>query len=193
MRKDFYIFRHGETDYNKEKRWQGCGIDTELNETGLQQARNLVGRLQDKRLQVIYSSGLKRALKTAQIIGEALDLDVNVIPDLREASFGTMEGKLKDEVAFLDPEVFSLWYDKDAEHLDVSFPGGETKLEIHQRMFRVLTSLLETREQIIGIASHGSSIRYLLLLLGKTLGRMENTALYHLVYEGGVWRVEEEG
>ena len=45
MRKDFYIFRHGETDYNKEKRWQGSGIDAELNENGKKQAEKLIESL----------------------------------------------------------------------------------------------------------------------------------------------------
>lgn len=192
MRKDFYIFRHGETDYNLEKRWQGCGIDTDLNETGICQAKALVEKLASKNLEIIYSSALKRALKTAEIIADSLNLEVKVIKDLREGSFGESEGLRKEEAALKYPEIFNLWYDEKADHLDVAFPGGETKRQMQQRMLGVLEGLLKTRESVIGIASHGSSIRYLLLGFGKILGRLTNTALFHVVYEDGEWRVEDE-
>lgn len=192
MRKDFYIFRHGETDYNKEKRWQGCGIDTELNENGMKQAEALIETLEPKNLQIIYSSSLKRAIKTAMIIAEALGVEVKIIKDLREANLGETEGLRKEEIAVRFQDVYDLWYNKETDYVDIAFPGGETKREIHQRMIKVLEGLLKTKETVIGIASHGSSIRYLLFFLGKTLGRMPNAALFHLVYENGKWRVEED-
>lgn len=191
MRKDFYIFRHGETDYNKEKRWQGCGIDTELNAIGLKQAEALIETLEPKNLQIIYSSPLKRAMKTAEIVAEALGVEVKIIKDLREANLGETEGLRKDEIAVRFQEVFDLWYNEENDYLDIAFPGGETKREIHQRMIHVLEGLLKTKETTIGIASHGSSIRYLLFFLGKRLGRMPNAALFHLVYEDGNWLVED--
>ena len=191
MRKDFYIFRHGETDYNREKRWQGCGIDTELNENGLKQAEKLIETLEPKNLQIIYSSPLKRAMKTAEIVAEALGVEVKIIKDLREANLGETEGMRKDEVAVRFQEVFDLWYNEEKDYVDIAFPGGETKRQIHQRMINVLENLLKTKENVIGIASHGSSIRYLLFFLGKTLGRMPNAALFHVVFEDGVFRVED--
>lgn len=189
MRKDFYIFRHGETDYNKEKRWQGCGIDTELNENGLKQAEVLAETLAHKNLQIIYSSCLKRAVKTAEIVADKLNIKVKCIKDLREGCFGEAEGMRKVEVAEKYPEIFELWYDDETDYMDVAFPGGETKNEMQQRMFAVFEKLLKSKEDIIGIASHGSSIRYFLLKFGFSLGRMPNTALFHLVYEDGNWSV----
>lgn len=191
MRKDFYIFRHGETDYNKEKRWQGCGIDTELNENGLRQAEDLIPKLENKGIEIIYSSALKRALKTAEIVSDALALELKVIKDLREGSFGVGEGMRKPEVAEKFPEIYNAWYDDQKDNWDVAFPGGENKRQIQQRMLQVLEKLLKIKEKTIGIASHGSSIRYLLLGFGNRVGLMENTALYHLVYEDGTWRVED--
>ena len=99
MHKDFYIFRHGETDYNKEKRWQGCGIDIPLNQTGILQAQELAKHLEGKDIEHIYSSNLKRALQTAQIVAERLKIGVDVIPDLREGCFGKVEGMLKMDIA----------------------------------------------------------------------------------------------
>lgn len=192
MRKDFYIFRHGETDYNLEKRWQGCGIDTDLNETGKIQAQALVEKLEPAKIEILYSSGLKRARQTAEIIGTSLNLNIKIIEDLREGCFGQAEGLRKEEVAEKYPEIFSQWYDEKEDHWNIAFPEGETKQEMQQRMLKVLESLLSTQEKVIGIVSHGSSIRYLLLGFGKVIGKLVNTALFHIVYENGKWRVEDE-
>ena len=134
MRKDFYIFRHGETDYNKEKRWQGCGIDTDLNENGIRQAHELAEVLAPKNLQIVYSSCLKRAVETAEIVAKASGVAVKKIEDLREGCFGEAEGMRKVEVAEKYPEVFELWYDDETDYMDVAFPGGETKHEMQERM-----------------------------------------------------------
>lgn len=189
MRKDFYIFRHGETDYNKEKRWQGCGIDTDLNENGIRQAHELAEVLAPKNLQIVYSSCLKRAVETAEIVAKASGVAVKKIEDLREGCFGEAEGMRKVEVAEKYPEIFELWYDDETDYMDVAFPGGETKHEMQERMYNIFEKLLNTAEDVIGVASHGSSIRYFLLKFGFSLGRMPNTALFHLVYEDGDWFV----
>lgn len=68
MHKDFYIFRHGETDYNKEKRWQGCGIDIPLNQTGILQAQELAKHLEGKGIEHIYSSNLKELCKRLKLL-----------------------------------------------------------------------------------------------------------------------------
>ena len=65
MRKDFYIFRHGETDENLAKRWQGSGVDAPLNVTGIHQAQVLAEKINNLGIEVIYSSPLKRAQQTS--------------------------------------------------------------------------------------------------------------------------------
>ncbi len=191
MRKDFYIFRHGETDYNKEKRWQGSGIDAELNENGKKQAEKLIESLVGKDVQIIYSSGLRRAIKTAEIVAAELGVEIRIITDLHEGNLGQTEGMLKTEVAEKYPEIYNLWYDEKVDHWDIAFPSGETKRQIFNRMHKVLESLLHTKENVIGIASHGAAIRYLLLGLGYRTGKMENCQMFHLVYEDGNWRLED--
>lgn len=190
MRKDFYLFRHGETDYNKEHRWQGCGIDVSLNSRGIIQAQELASRLRECRIEHIYSSGLKRALQTAQIVAEYLQVGVDIIPELREGCFGEAEGMLKSEIAVQYAEIYDRWYSKQ-EDMHVRFPDGESKIEMQNRMFKVIEDLLKSPYHTIGIASHGSSIRYLLYKFGLPPHRMENTALFHLSYEKGNWKVNQ--
>ncbi len=88
-----YIIRHGQTDWNVEGRYQGR-IDIELNETGINQAKQIYDELKDIKFDKVFSSPLKRALQTARII-----TDDNIIVDNRliERSNGDLEGKLKHE------------------------------------------------------------------------------------------------
>ncbi len=190
MRKLFYIFRHGETDYNTVRRWQGSGIDIPLNATGVAQAQNLASLLRDKGIQIIYSSPLKRALQTAEIVAAGLGVPVKIVSELREGCLGETEGMLKQEVALKFPDIFQQWYD-DANDMDIAFPGGETKNQIQQRMLGAVERLLQTPQQVIGISSHSASIRYFLMKFGHKPHAMKNTALFRLSYEDGIWDLQE--
>ena len=96
------LVRHGETDWNRDGRWQG-GSDTQLNDLGREQARALADEL-DGNIDVVYSSDLARARETADIVAAKLGLEVRVDPRLRERSFGSWEGltTLEIEERFAD-------------------------------------------------------------------------------------------
>lgn len=190
MRKDFYLFRHGETDYNQQQRWQGQGINVDLNANGVAQANVLAQKLQDKKLEIIYSSPLKRAKQTAQIVAKSQNIPVKIIDDLTEGSVGDCEGVLRTDVEKKYPEIWNIWYG-DNDIMDIRWPNGESKLEVQQRMIKAFDFMLTTKEKIIGVASHGAAMRYFLLKLGYGPHRMENTALFHLVYEDGIWSLAE--
>lgn len=191
MRKDFYIFRHGETNHNKENRWQGSGTETLLNETGIAQAAKLVELLSGKGLEIIYSSPMKRALHTAAIVAEALQLDIILLPDLREAGLGIAEGQLDKDVAQRFPELYKQWNDLSVESMEAGFCGGESKSEIQERMLSVLSNLLESDYRVMGISSHGAAIRLLLLHFGLPYHEIPNTACFHLFYDNGKWEAEQ--
>ena len=84
--------RHGETDWNVAKRIQGS-VDTELNEAGIYQAKLLAERLSAEPCDIIYSSDLLRAKKTAEIINTRHNVPLITSPNLREAGFGEFEGQ----------------------------------------------------------------------------------------------------
>ena len=190
MRKDFYLFRHGETDYNKDLRWQGCGIDMPLNATGISQAEALSERLKPLGLEIIYSSPLKRALETAQIVATQLKLKVKIIPDLREGNLGICKKKKKQDIANKYPDLWRKWYDDEID-LSVRWPEGESKLEMQQRMFKAFEKMLSTKEDIIGVSSHSGAMRYFLLAFGYGPHKMPNTALFHLIFEDGKWHLNQ--
>ena len=89
------LVRHGETDWNRDQRWQGHS-DTSLNEVGREQARALAETLD--RPDRIYSSDLARARETAEIIGEHVGVPIEVDPRLRERRFGAWEGLTAAEI-----------------------------------------------------------------------------------------------
>lgn len=88
----FWYLRHGETDWNRQGLSQGSN-DIPLNELGLVQAREAAVRLRDRGITSIVASPLSRARVTAEIVAEALGLEVTIEPDLREVSWGIHEGK----------------------------------------------------------------------------------------------------
>ncbi len=93
-----YIVRHGETDWNVEHRYLGS-TDLPLNERGLEQAAVLADRFRDISLAAVYASDLTRSYQTAEIIGRLHGLQVSVLPELREISFGDWEGLSESEIA----------------------------------------------------------------------------------------------
>jgi broad specificity phosphatase PhoE len=100
-----YIVRHGQTNWNLEHRIQG-GTDIELNETGILQAQEIANLLKDKKFDMIFTSPLKRAYKTAEIICNG-NSEIIVDDRIRERGNGDFEGKLKEEcvklIDFRDP------------------------------------------------------------------------------------------
>jgi broad specificity phosphatase PhoE len=89
------LVRHGETEWNRDGRWQGHS-DTPLNEAGREQARRLAVDIRD--VDAVYSSDLARARETAEILANPLGLEVQTDARLRERGFGAWEGKTSAEI-----------------------------------------------------------------------------------------------
>jgi broad specificity phosphatase PhoE len=89
----FYFLRHGQTDWNLQGRLQGH-TDVPLNRTGLAQARVAADILANESIDIIVSSPLVRALKTAAIISERIDRPICIDSQLKERSFGPFEGQI---------------------------------------------------------------------------------------------------
>jgi broad specificity phosphatase PhoE len=163
MNRVFYIFRHGETDWNKERRCQGH-TNTQLNELGFKQALDLSHRLSNYPIEYIISSDLDRALSTAKIVAQKIRVSVKSDPRLREMSYGEGEGLTIPEIIEKYGEDF--WnkvhsFKKSNEH--IGFPRGETRLESRMRILNLIEdTLLNTKFQHIGISTHGGALRNIL-------------------------------
>src|SRR3954466_16346278 len=126
------LARHGLTDYNAQRRYQGQ-VDIPLNETGLAQAHFLKKRLATIKFDAVYCSDLQRAAKTAEIAleGHPSGLTPRPEPLFREISGGVFEGLVWDDMITTFPEEAAAWQ---ADRTNVAPPGGETLLEVTRRI-----------------------------------------------------------
>jgi broad specificity phosphatase PhoE len=178
-----FLFRHGETDWNRAGRLQGH-TDTALNATGLAQAAALVERLRPRDLDAVVSSDLARAWTTGRIVAEGLGIPLISEPGLREAQIGEAEGLFWPEVkARFGETLTERWFTDD----DAAFPGGETGLATRTRGLAALRRFAGGQSyRRIGVSTHGAMVRQLMkhaLPPGSPLARTRNTVLYMLRYE----------
>jgi 2,3-bisphosphoglycerate-dependent phosphoglycerate mutase len=148
------LVRHGETDWNRDGRWQGHS-DTQLNDAGREQARRVAGELGD--VDVIYSSDLARARETAKIIAAQLgDIEVNVDNRLRERSFGAWEGRTGPEIEADFAEQHARWRAGDGAGAD----DAEAFEAFGDRVRDFLEDVLARHPgETVLVVAHGGPIR----------------------------------
>ncbi len=174
------LVRHGETDWNAERRVQGHS-DRPLNETGRAQARSLAEELAAERIDAVYSSDLLRAHETARIVAETKGLGVTAIPDLRERDFGTWEGLTDDEILARFPEAATgPWGD------------AETRQQMAERVADALRRIADAHpDGNVLVVSHGGPLRAVLTHCGVDgVGRIDNCHVVRLEVGGGAMRSE---
>ncbi len=146
------LVRHGETDWNQERRIQGSGSDRPLSEKGKRQAESIGSRLEQERIQAIYSSPLQRALNTAQAIARHHQLEVQIEPSLNEIYAGELEGiSLKKIGSFLSKLVSR---ERGYESIHRVY-GGESLTEVQQRVWSTIQRLADKHgDGAIVVVSH---------------------------------------
>lgn len=147
---ELWLIRHGETDWNKERRMQGSS-DVPLNQTGLEQAERLAARLNGNTFDRVYSSDLNRAYTTAQIVCP----QSTIIRDarLREINLGRYEGKRWDEVPQEEQPLMMVWA-TGPYHQRV--PGGESSDDLQVRVKSWLSELPSAER--VAAFTHGGTI-----------------------------------
>lgn len=183
----FFVFRHGETDWNVQRRFQGH-TDIPLNETGRAQALALHERLRSLSLEALWSSDLSRAHETARLAARGLSLEIETYRDLREILLGEAEGQeLTKILEIYGQDAWDRWRSTDPAHLEFSYPGGETKRRHLERLHDCLTGEQARRPHLrrIGVATHGGClIRLIHASENAPTDRLmvANGSLYHLDY-----------
>lgn len=193
--KKIFIFRHGETDWNKEFRFQGH-LDVPLNDTGRKQAEGLIPQLRDKGLQAILSSDLSRAKDTGEILARGLGgIPVHIDERLREAHLGEAQGKTAKEIeAHFGEDLARRWKSSHPSDADVSYPGGETGAQIMNRaLLAIREFLIREKLDVIGVATHGGVIRRVMQAIlppGSPSVPIPNCVLYELHFDTltGTWK-----
>jgi broad specificity phosphatase PhoE len=184
------LIRHGETIWNQENRWQGQA-DIPLSEAGVEQARSLALRLRQEGnpIAAVYASPLSRALRTAEIIAEALGLQSFPAPLWCEMNIGVWSGLTTAEVIARHAKE---WEQLRAGE-DLPRGGGETFAQFQQRIFQGAELLAEKHigERVV-VVTHGGPIRtFLLHCRGLPVARFRevekigNASLTEVVWQRG--------
>lgn len=158
-----YFIRHGQTDSNSGRRFQGR-INTPLNATGLQQAQKMADYFKDIDIDVIYSSSLDRAMHTAEFLATSKQLKVISVDELQEISFGSWEGLSYNEINEKWPRQIELFFANPDQCLP---PEGESFDVAQKRAVQALKKILqrEGEQKNIAIVTHGGIIRALVFAL----------------------------
>jgi broad specificity phosphatase PhoE len=182
-----YLIRHGETEWNKEGRSQGCSNDIPLSEVGIKQADAIADRLKNENIDLFFSSSLRRAYQTAKTIAFYHNNEVIMHKEFMEISFGAWEGLKFDEIKEKYIDVYKIW--RDTPHI-AKVPGAESILEIRERSMTKLMEILNAeKDKNILVVSHGITIKVLIAsIMGIDLAnlhkiRQDNTALNIFEYK----------
>ncbi|AOY76347.1 histidine phosphatase family protein [Clostridium formicaceticum] len=151
---ELYLVRHGETEENRNSRF--CGwTDAPLNEEGKLQAQKLIDVFKNIRIDVIYTSGLKRAVETASYTKK--ECPVYHLEALRELNFGKAEGLTIEEIKERHPKVYE---GLEKDYIKVKFPCGESLEEMHHRVAAAVDEILDKdRNKKILLVAHSGVIR----------------------------------
>ena len=145
------LVRHGQTEWNRVERFRGR-VDLELNETGMKQAKATAERIAQWPVSAIYTSPLKRALKTAQTIGQRLKLQIEPLHGLIDIDFGNWQGLSPEEVAAQNSTAYMQWLQNPQL---VRFPHGESLQLVRERAAAAANDLVYRHpEATIALVSH---------------------------------------
>ncbi len=185
---ELIVIRHGETDWNRQHRFQGQ-IDVPLNAIGQTQAERLAERLAREPIDVLLASDLQRARSTAETLARRRDQALQIEPLWREQAFGVLEGL---DVPTIQHAHRPLW-DRYVRHeADYALPGGgESTRSFYDRVMQALQAALAAHAgQRIAVVTHGGVLDMLwraahgLPLHGPRECEIPNTGINRLRWVG---------
>jgi len=156
------LVRHGETEGESSIRFHGSG-DVALSAEGATQMQAVSSTLGDEPLDLIVSSPMRRAWRSAWIAGKGAP--VRLESNFREIHFGRWEGLTREEIQAADPVIYEDWQNKSP---GFEFPGGEPRAEFRERVEKGLDSLLAAPVHSALVVAHKGVIRTIVeLLIGE--------------------------
>ncbi|KAI3887318.1 hypothetical protein MKW92_050761 [Papaver armeniacum] len=176
---EIVLVRHGETTWNNAGRIQGS-LESELNEAGWKQADAIAARLgKELKPAAIYSSDLKRAKNTAEMIAKTCHIpEVIEVPDLKERHVGSLQGYYWSEIQEKEPEAYLAFFSSDK---DLEIPGGgESFNQLCERSVSALEEIASKHkgERVI-IVTHGGILRaiYMAITGESSAGKILNASI----------------
>ena len=153
------LIRHGENDFVKVDRLPGRIPGIHLNDHGREQAAALAETLKKLPLRAIYTSPLERAVETATPLAQARGLELQLRPGLLDTDVGEWQGLL-----FKDLRKLPLWKQVQHQPAEVRFPGGESFLELQDRLVREVDRirLAHKPKDVVALVFHSDPIKLVL-------------------------------
>lgn len=179
-----FFIRHGQTDWNIQGKIQGS-YDSELNDIGIRQAKELSEKVieDNYKFSKIYTSQQKRAIKTAQILSEVINIDCTPIEGLEEMNLGQWEGLSWAEVKEKFPNEYGEWY---VNRRYTKSPKGESYQDVIERVLPVIHKIIEKNDNNVAIVTHSAVIMCIQCYLTDTpfeemmKFKTDNTAIIEL-------------
>lgn len=193
--KEIYFIRHGQTEYNRKKIIQGSGIDSVLDETGQDQARQFFNHYQHIEYDLVITSVLRRSQQTVKrFIDKGIRWEKT--PLINEINWGIHEGKGGDP-ALIERynALIAAWK---AGNFDARVPEGESAAELRARCAAFVDSLITKEASKILVCTHGRTLRCLMTVIKDVpLPHMEmvkhaNTGLYLVEWNDDAFAVKSE-
>lgn len=186
--KRIYLIRHGQTDWNLARRYQGH-TDIDLNTTGIRQARLCAKRLAKEKIDKAYSSDSLRAINFARIALEGRAIEK--LSALREMNFGIWEGLTYEESMREFPDIYSRWIN---DPYSIAVPEGETFEIFTKRVLNAFEHIVFTNgDKTIAVFTHSGPIRIMLnqyLKSDNMLGIKTDSGSIHMIeFKNGEGRV----
>lgn len=158
---NIYVTRHGQTEWNINKRLQGAS-NSELTQLGIRQAEWLQKKINNIHIDCIYTSPLKRAYITAKTIKGNRNIELVEDSGLQEISFGIWEGMTMDEIDAHEEyskELYNL-YNEPEKYKPYS---GETPMQVEERIHKTLDKILkQNKDKDILIVTHGMTLKFIM-------------------------------
>lgn len=177
------LIRHGETDWNRELRFQGQ-IDVPLNDTGLEQARRVGEQLAGEKVQSVICSDLLRTRQTAAAPASRLAKVAISDRALREQDFGVVDGMRSEDIQTRYPQAWESWTRFDP---DFAFDGGESTRQFHERVMAAIERIFSARrDQRLVLVTHGGVLD---MVYRSALGLPLSGPRQSVIPNGGISRV----
>lgn len=160
MKKTIYLFRHGQTDWNIQGRYQG-DTDVPLNEEGHKQAKLLRELFAQVPCEIVFSSPLTRAIDTAAIATDRPTTEIKTVPGLQEVELGEIEGMTLDQIhSHFGQESMARWMSLAAKDAEFTFPHGENRILAAKRLEKTLLDICRVHDfSWAAVCSHGLLMR----------------------------------
>jgi len=182
-----YLVRHGETNWNRLKMWQG-NSDIPLNEFGCRQAEATAKVFENCVIDAVYSSPLSRAYETAEIIANSLNLELTVIDNLREGKIELWNGKKTEEVLSKFKNEFEKWQTDPYAEIN----GLESLAEVQLRAVKTFKKIVtrHREDSNIVIVTHALWLKTLICWLLKMpvtenkRFKIDNASINKVMFDG---------